>query len=68
MENPATLFLGVLFASIGLGYLIYGRRQSAVVPLVCGLVLLLIPFLVSNVYALLASGIVVTAIPRFVRI
>ncbi|HID49803.1 MAG TPA: hypothetical protein EYP40_09395 [Chromatiales bacterium] len=68
METPATLILSVLFASIGLGYLVYGRRQQAVVPLVCGVTLLLLPVFLSNVYALLGSGIVVTAIPRFVRL
>ncbi|HCM32392.1 MAG TPA: amino acid transport protein, partial [Acinetobacter radioresistens] len=31
------LLLGVLFSSIGLGYFLYGRKQSMTVPLVCGL-------------------------------
>ena len=37
--TTSSLLWGVLFGSIGLGFLIYGRRQRAVVPLLCGLAL-----------------------------
>jgi len=42
------LLWGLLFGSIGLGYFIYGKKQRAVVPLVCGLALMLFPYFVSN--------------------
>ena len=34
-----TLFLGVVFGAFGLGYFVYGKRQQALVPLTCGLLL-----------------------------
>jgi hypothetical protein len=41
--NESWLLWGLLFGSIGLGYFIYGKRQRAVVPLVCGLALMIFP-------------------------
>jgi hypothetical protein len=58
----------VLFGSIGLGYFIYGKKQRAVVPLVCGLVLMLFPYFISNVVLLVVIGAVLTAIPYFLRL
>jgi hypothetical protein len=66
--NTSTLLWGVLFGSIGLGYFIYGKKQSALVPLLCGLFLMAFPYFVSNVAFLVAIGFVLVALPYFVRI
>jgi hypothetical protein len=58
----------VLFGAIGLGYLTYGRRQKAIVPLVIGVSLMLVPYFISNLYLLLAACLVLIAIPYFVRL
>jgi hypothetical protein len=58
----------VLFGSIGLGYFIYGKKQRAVIPLVCGLVLMVFPYFVSNVILLVVAGAVLCAIPYFLRL
>jgi hypothetical protein len=63
----AWLLWGLLFGSIGLGFFIYGRNQRAVVPLVCGVALMVFPYLVSNVVLLVAIGAVLIAIPFFFR-
>jgi len=57
----------LLFSSIGLGFFIYGRKQKAVVPLVCGLVLMIFPYFVSNTVLLVAIGIALMVLPYFVR-
>jgi hypothetical protein len=57
-----------LFGSIGIGYLIYGRRQRAVVPLVCGLGLMIFPYFVANTILIIAIGVVLMAIPYFFRL
>ncbi len=62
------LFWGLLFSSVGLGFFIYGKQQKAVVPLICGLVLMIYPYFVSNAFVLVAIGIALMAIPYFVRI
>jgi hypothetical protein len=58
---------GLLFSSIGLGFSIYGRRQRAVVPLLCGIALMVYPYFVANVLLLVGIGAVLIAIPYFVR-
>ena len=57
-----------MFSSIGLGFFLYGRKQRAVVPLVCGLVLMVFPYFVPNPVAVVAIGIVLTAVPYFFRL
>lgn len=66
--NTSSLLWGLLFGSIGIGFLIYGRKQRAVVPLICGLALMIFPYFVSNTILLIAVGIVLIAIPYFVRL
>jgi len=66
--NEATLLWGLLFGSIGLGFFLYGKKQRAVVPLVCGLALMVFPYFVSNVVLLVGIGVVLMAIPYFLRL
>jgi hypothetical protein len=46
----------------------YGRRQHAPVPLICGLALMIYPYFVSDVILLVVIGCLLTALPYFVRI
>jgi len=66
--STSLLVLGVIFGSIGLGYFLYGKKQRAVVPLVSGLVLMVVPYFISNTVALVVVGVVISAIPYFVRL
>jgi hypothetical protein len=65
--NTATLLWGVVFGSIGMGFFLYGKRQGAPVPLICGVLLMVFPYFVSNAWATALIGIALMAIPRFVR-
>lgn len=66
--DPSSLFWGMIFGSIGLGFFIYGKKQQAIVPLLCGLALMIFPYFVSNVIVLVVVGVALMAIPYFVRI
>jgi hypothetical protein len=66
--DTSSLLWGLLFGSIGLGYLIYGRKQRAVVPLLCGLALMVFPYFVSSNILLVAIGVVLMAVPYFFRL
>jgi hypothetical protein len=66
--SEATLLWGLLFSSIGLGFFLYGKKQRAVVPLVCGLALMVYPYFIANVLVLIGVGIVLTAIPYFLKV
>jgi hypothetical protein len=65
--NTSSLLWGLLFGSIGLGFFVYGRRQKVVVPLVCGVALMIFPYFVSNTVLLVTLGVVLIAIPYFIR-
>ena len=58
---------GVIFGSIGLGFFVYGKKQKTIVPILCGIGLMAIPYLISNLYILVLAGIVLAALPFFVK-
>ena len=66
--TESELLWGVLFGSVGLGFFIYGKKQRAVVPLVCGVALMLCPYVLSNPILLVVVGIALMAIPYFLRL
>jgi hypothetical protein len=66
--SASSIFWGLLFGAFGLGFFVYGRKQKAVVPLVCGLVLMVFPYFISNTILLVAIGVALMAIPFLVRI
>ena len=66
--NAPWLLWSLFFGSFGLGFFVYGRKQKAVVPLVCGLALMIFPYFVSNTIVLVVIGVVLMAVPYFLRI
>jgi hypothetical protein len=66
--STSLLFLGLLFGSVGFGYFLYGKRQAAIVPMVCGIALMVFPYFVSNVLILAVIGIALAALPYFYRV
>jgi hypothetical protein len=67
MGSEGAILWGLLFGSIGLGFFLYGRKQRLVVPLACGLALMVFPYFVANTALLVLVGVVLMAIPYFVR-
>ncbi len=66
--DTASLLWGLLFGSVGFGFLIYGKRQKQVVPFACGLALMVLPYVVSSNLLLVAVGAALVAVPYFVRL
>lgn len=66
--NEAWLLWGLVFGSFGLGFFIYGKKQKAVVPLVCGIGLMVYPYFITNTYLLVGIGLALMAVPYFLRI
>ncbi len=66
--STSSLLWGLLFGSIGLGFVIYGRKQRAVVPLLSGLGLMVFPYFVSNNILLVVIGVLLMAMPYFFRL
>lgn len=67
MAAEANLLWGLLFSSIGVGYFIYGRKKGVLVPLVCGLALMVYPYFMPNNIILISIGAMITALPYFLR-
>jgi hypothetical protein len=65
--TESSLLWGLLFGSIGFGFALYGKQQRAPLPLVCGVALMIYPYFIPNVFALVGIGIVLMAIPYFFR-
>ena len=65
--SESSLIWGVLFGSVGLGYFVYGKKQRAVVPLLCGVALMALPYFISGAWLLVAIGATIAAVPYFVR-
>jgi hypothetical protein len=68
MGNESELLWGVLFGSVGFGFFLYGKKQSMIVPLVCGLALMVFPYFMPNTVALVLTGSVLVAVPYFFRL
>lgn len=65
--DTASLLWGLLFGSIGFGYFWYGKSQKALVPALCGMVLMIFPYFISSTLLMVALGAVLMTIPRFIR-
>lgn len=65
--NTATILASVLLGAIGMGYIVYGRKQMHPVALICGLALCTFPCFVHNLLLMLLIAAGVMALPRFVN-
>lgn len=68
MDVQASLLWGLLFGSVGLGFFVYGKKERAIVPLACGFFLMVFPYFVTNLFLLVGVGLLLMAIPYFVRL
>jgi len=58
--DPSSLLASMLIGSVGLGLLIYGKKQVRFPQMIVGLGLMVYPYFVSNVWLML--GIAVAAV------
>ncbi len=68
MDSGTTLLVSVLFSSIGAGYFLYGRKQAQIIPLLTGIALCVYPYFLSNGYAIVIVGLLLTALPWLIRL
>lgn len=54
--TAASLLWSMIFGSVGLGFFVYGKKQGAIVPVVCGLALMIFPYFVSSTALLVLIG------------
>lgn len=66
--SESWLLWGLLFGSIGLGFLIYGRRQQALMPFISGIGLIVFPYFVADTLWLLLIGTGLVVLPLLVKL
>jgi len=67
MDSSASLLWGLLFGSIGMGYFVYGKKQQRVAALISGMALMIFPYFVTGWFLMVLFGIVLMALPFFMR-
>jgi len=67
MPDTAIILWALLFGSIGLGYFIYGKRQAQSVVRYTGLALMVFPYFVTDVFAVVLAGTILLFLPYFIK-
>ena len=68
MPTPALLALNLLLGAFGLAYFVYGKKNGAIVPLICGVCLMIFPYFISGLVPLLLVGLILLLLPRFIQV
>lgn len=58
-----SLFLGLLFSSVGVLYLVIGKRTYRTAYIVCGALLIVLSYVVDNVVTLAILGVAISGVP-----
>ncbi|HXT04970.1 MAG TPA: amino acid transport protein [Casimicrobiaceae bacterium] len=61
--NATSLMIGIFTGAIGVGYFMYGKRQTKFVPLIAGMMLCVYPYFVSGALWLVVVGAALMAAP-----
>lgn len=61
------LIWGLLFGSVGAGYMIYGRKQRHIWALISGVTLSVLPYFSTSAAVLIPGGAALMALPYLMR-
>ncbi len=59
----SNLFFGIVAGAIGMAYLLYGRRQTKLVPVIAGILLCIYPYFIQSWLWLSVVGALLLAAP-----
>jgi hypothetical protein len=63
-----SLIVGVIAGAIGMGYFIYGKRQTKIVPMVAGVLLCIYPYFLDSLLWLSVIGAALVVAPFVIEI
>ena len=66
MLDTGYLLTSLIFSSIGIGYFIYGKKQQHKVARYAGIGLMIYPYFISAVPAMIITGIALMTAPRLI--
>jgi hypothetical protein len=67
MDSTTNIFLAVIFSAIGMGYIVYGKKQQQAVALICGVALCAYQYFISNTILVITIGIALMLLPFYLR-
>lgn len=65
--DPWYLMLSLVFGMIGFGYFHYGKRRSELLLMIAGVLLMVFPYLITNLVAVVVVGLFLVAGPLVAR-
>ncbi len=68
MGDSTALIIGLIFGSIGVGYCVYGRKQSHIVAFIAGLFLIGLPYVIDSNAALIIVSLIIMVSPKFIKL
>ncbi len=66
--DTTLIFTGLIFGSIGMGYIIYGRKQANMIAFLAGICLCVFPYFISSVWMSIVLGVGLVLLPFMIRI
>jgi len=63
--NTAMILWGFIIGVIGMGYFIYGKKVSNFYILISGIVMMIYPYFVGNIFVSIAVGIALIILPFY---
>jgi hypothetical protein len=66
MPSLTTIVVGIITGAFGVGYIMYGRRQTKFVPLIAGLFLCAYPYFIDSLAWICIVGAALLAAPFFI--
>ena len=67
MMGESTIWWGLLFGTLGIGYFVYGKRQRMVMAMASGVALMVFPYFVSSALLVVLIGALLLALPFLFR-
>lgn len=65
--EPNYLMASMFFGCFGAAYFLYGKRQGQAVPLICGIILTVFPYFITDLKLMIPIGILLIIAPAFIR-
>jgi hypothetical protein len=67
MDQGSAIFVKMMCSVIGFGFFSYGKKQRALIPLLVGLSLFVIPYFINSMPILLMTILALMITPYFIR-
>ena len=65
--DASSLFLSMIYGTIGLGMFMYGKKAERLVPLVAGLALMILPYFIPSLLWMSVASVALMAGPFVLR-